>query len=35
MHPTDKRFLVTIGLIVLVVVVVALLGANGDLGWTR
>jgi hypothetical protein len=31
-NPTDKRFLIALSLIVWVIVVIALLGANGQLG---
>ena len=35
MHPADRRFLVTVLAIVLIVVAVAILGATGQLGYSR
>jgi hypothetical protein len=35
MHPADRRFLITLLAIVLVVIGIALLGATGQLGYAR
>jgi hypothetical protein len=35
MHPADRRFLVTVLAIVLLLVAVAVLGATGQLGYDR
>jgi hypothetical protein len=35
MHPDDRRFLTALLLIALVVVVIAVLGATGQLGYAR
>jgi len=35
MHPDDKRVLAAVAVIIWVIVVIALLGANGQLGYPR